>query len=196
MTRIRVSERVVYEFMDIGSKIYKCELEGDVLHVIITDYLEDAPENVILELICSIISEDEFESLKLSRYVDSDEFLESKRPLFLERRKRMFSFTDEGVHLNLHDSVSRLLDKGLISENDLDRVYFTWSKLRSRRKMGEYNPLFKTICISSILDASDVPLECLDCVVYHEILHNRIGFTMLMPHHPLSFKEDQNLFPD
>ncbi len=131
----------------------------------------------------------------LVMYSATDEFILAKRPLFLERCKR-FKLASDGEYRDLSDSVQRLLDSGLLTEDDLQNTYITWSKRRAVRTLGVCYALYRVISISPALDSPDVPLECLDFVVYHEFLHLRVGVKIGGRNHNQAFRSMERMYPD
>jgi hypothetical protein len=51
----------------------------------------------------------------------------------------------------------------------------TWSRTFTGRKFGHYDPIRDTVMISCSLDRSSVPVQALDFVMYHELLHKQLG---------------------
>ncbi len=163
--------------------------------VAVSDYLEDAPQDVIRDLVKFLFGKNGPCPAKFEEYVSSDAFVNAKRPLFLSR-SRKFRYTAEGSVYNLHDSVRRLLDSGLVTESDVRNVYFTWTVRSAVRLLGTCYSMFRVISVSSALDSEDVPETHLDYVVYHEILHIRQGFHMKKIHHDAAFRIQENRYPD
>jgi hypothetical protein len=57
----------------------------------------------------------------------------------------------------------------------LERPILTWSRAITRRKLGHYQPSRDTVMISSTLDDPAIPPYVLDFVMYHELLHKKLG---------------------
>ncbi len=57
----------------------------------------------------------------------------------------------------------------------LSRPRLTWSKTFSGHKLGHYDPLRDTVMISALLDRRDVTSHTLDYLMYHELLHKKLG---------------------
>ena len=74
-----------------------------------------------------------------------------------------------------------------------------WSRRRTRRKLGHYDPLGDTIMISATLDSVEVPRQALDFVMYHELLHKQHGTDWRGDRahvHTAEFRRDEQRFPD
>ena len=183
-------------FADLGISFCRMGRRGGRVTLYIADYLEDAPQDVIDDIVRFMLSgrgcapPDRFNS-----YIQGEEFVVAKRPLFLERSRR-FANTTVGEHRDLSDSVRRLLAAGLLDEEDVRGTYLTWSKRRAVRTLGTTYGMFRVVSISRALDSPDVREECLDFVVYHEFLHIRMGIRAGHRSHTKGFRDLERMFPD
>ncbi len=78
-----------------------------------------------------------------------------------------------GVHRDLgasFDGVNRRYFDGAMA-----RPRLTWSRQFTGRKFGHYDPIHDTVMISCSLDQIEVATHVLDFVVYHELLHKKLG---------------------
>lgn len=78
-----------------------------------------------------------------------------------------------GVHHDLRASFDRANTRYF--GGDLARPRLTWSRTFTGRKFGHYDPIRDTVMISSTLDHADVPAFVVDFVMYHELLHKKLG---------------------
>ncbi len=78
-----------------------------------------------------------------------------------------------GVHHDLRTSFDRVV--GRYFGGNLSRPRLTWSPTFTGRKFGHYDPLRDTVMISSTLDHAGVPAFVVDFIVYHELLHKKLG---------------------
>ncbi|MBO4348534.1 MAG: M48 family metallopeptidase [Candidatus Methanomethylophilaceae archaeon] len=187
---------VEYGFGDIGSALYRGTVGKDGIRLVITRYLEDAPQEVIDDVIRFLLDrKGGYRPERFEEYIATDEFILSKRPLFLEE-SRKFKCTSEGEFRSLADSAQRLLDSGLLDAEDLQNTYITWSKRRAVRTLGVCYAMFRVISITPALDTLDVPEQCLDFVVYHEFLHLRVGVRIGKRNHNKSFRDQERMFPN
>ena len=129
------------------------------------------------------------------RYIADPDFVVEYRPLYIKRSKNLIR-TDAGDHFRLSDSVQRLLDRGLVSEEDIGNAYISWTRRESVRKLGFCSTIFRVIGISAILDDPSVPDEMRDYVVYHECLHLRQGYRPERRYHDGEFRRWEHMFPD
>lgn len=78
-----------------------------------------------------------------------------------------------GVHHDLRASFDRANTRYF--GGDLTRPRLTWSRTFTGKKFGHYDPIHDTVMISSTLDHADVPAFAVDFVMYHELLHKKLG---------------------
>ncbi len=78
-----------------------------------------------------------------------------------------------GVHHDLAESFDRVVNQYF--HPALPRPRLIWSTVFTSRKFGHYDPIRDTVMISCTLDRPNVPEYVLDFVMYHELLHKKLG---------------------
>ncbi len=78
-----------------------------------------------------------------------------------------------GVHHDLGESFDRINGRHFGGRLACPRL--TWSRTFASRKFGHYDPIRDTVMISSTLDHADVPAFVVDFIMYHELLHKKLG---------------------
>ncbi len=145
----------------------------------VSDYLRNAPENVIQSLAETVFARIRGEdrtaySEEVCDYLNSREFLEENQGLFL-KRFRGISESARGESVDLLDCYRRLAERGLV-EYDPDLV-IRWNNIEDRsRKVGRSSVLMRTIVMNPALDSEDVSEEALDYALYTQICHVNLGF--------------------
>mgnify|MGYP006299945715 FL=1 len=84
-------------------------------------------------------------------------------------------------------------------EGQISKPHLVWSSSPTRRKYGHYQQDTRTVMISSSLDHPQTPPEVLDYVMYHELLHIRVGVTRTNQRrivHSAEFKKRERAFAD
>ncbi len=101
-----------------------------------------------------------------------------------------------GMHRDLatvFEEVNRQYFDGAMS-----RPRLTWSALLTRRKFGHYDLVHDTVMISRTLDDTKVPQFVIDFIMYHELLHKKLGVRWqrgkLMAHTPEFRREERRFF--
>jgi hypothetical protein len=164
--------RVEYkQFANADSHV---RLENGAITVRITDLLEGAPAPVTEALAHILLG-------KLYRKPVARQYPHRYR-LYLNRRdmRGRISLVQQTrgrkVHLGSQGTVHNLEE---IFE-DLNRMHFGgmmarpelgWSHVRSRTRLGHFDPSHNVIVISRIFDDADAPRLALEYVMFHEMLH-------------------------
>lgn len=185
-------------FVDPNSRV---RLESGRITVVITDLLEGAPAPVTEALAHILLG-------KLYRKLVARHHLHRYR-LYLNRRdmRRRIDLmrqtrgrkAHKGPAGETHDLVAIFEDLnarhfgGMMARPELG-----WSHIRSRTRLGHYDPSHRTIMISSIFDDPRVPQLALQYVMFHEMLHLRYpvdhrGARRCV--HTPEFKAHEKLFP-
>ncbi|MDR1954403.1 MAG: M48 family metallopeptidase [Candidatus Methanoplasma sp.] len=162
----------------------------------VSDYLEDAPPEVIAGLCTSLFSkitgEDEGYSEDMCRWITAPTFSEYKQPLYL-KRSRNLTRSHEGEKKDLEEAYKRLADMGLVEKDP--SVHLTWTKESNIKKIGYCSVLMKVITISNVLDTDMIPDFVLDYCLYHELCHLIIGFDPSAKRHGEEFQKLEAKFP-
>ena len=198
--RVRGTEILEIGFEKWTRSGYRGRREGKKIAVLyISDYLDGAPEEVLSDFIGAVADYVMGRKPSLGdayrKYMASDGFILGKRPIYL-KRSRNITCTDTGRYRNIYDSVQRLLDRGLLTADDLDNAYFTWTSKPNYTRLGHCQQIFRVVVISSVFDDPAVPESVFDFVVYHECLHLRQGYRPFNRHpHDAEFRRQEKLFP-
>jgi hypothetical protein len=106
-----------------------------------------------------------------------DAFVASLPPAaFNQRGKRQVRARAKpgpGEHRSLEDSFARVNRRYF--HGTMPRPELCWSPGRSRRILGSYTQETDRLIVSRIFDSPKVPLFVLDYLMYHELLHKKLG---------------------
>lgn len=171
---------------------------GKSIELKISDYLIDAPDDVISDFVSSV-------TMTISRnrpqygqtfleWVRSDDFIHEKRGIYLRRSKNLTK-DPCGKERDLLESLDRLLGSELLSPESIENSFFSWTSRPNFRKVGFCSPMMRVVGISSALDSLSVPEYVLDYVVYHEALHLAQGYRPGVRSHDTAFRNDEKRFP-
>ena len=78
-----------------------------------------------------------------------------------------------GIHHHLEAAFARVNDAYF--EGSLARPGLTWSRSFTGCKFGHYDPVRDRVMLSATLDRQDVPGFLVDYILYHELLHKKMG---------------------
>ena len=143
----------------------------------VSDYLRNAPENVIQSLAETVFARIRGDdktaySQEVCDYLNSEGFLKENQNLFL-KRFRGLTPTAQGENVDLMESYRRLVRSGLAEDDP--RIVVRWDSTGGRR-VGRSSVLMKTVVMSSGLDNSDISENALDYALYSQICHVNLGF--------------------
>ena len=146
----------------------------------VSDYLRNAPENVIQSLAETIFAKIRGEdrtmySEEVCEYLNSEKFLKDNQNLYLRRLKGI-SQTPSGQNVDLMESYLRLIDKGYTERNP--NLVIRWGAPNSRdNRIGHTSVLMKTVVMNPKLDNEDVEENVLDYALYTQICHTNLRFS-------------------
>ena len=190
------------EYRPFSSLRSNIALRGNRACVHISDVLAEAPL-IVLEALAEILL------AQLFRRQASEEARECYMAYVFEpavRRRvdearrlrgRVRLLPARGHYFDLAEIFSRLNQRYFDGEMSSCRI--GWTPRPSRSVLGRYDPAHHTIAISSSLDSESVPLEIVEYLVFHEMLHIRIplerrGSRRVV--HSRAFHEAEKAFPD
>jgi len=179
---------------------FRWTLKGNVVTLKVSDYLNDAPDEVLEEFLKGALTYvaggRHVFGRKYMEYMTSDEFILRKRPVYYRRGRRLLR-SDIGEYRNLFDAVQRLVEIGLLSESDIQNTLFTWTAEPTFTRLGYCSQMFRIVVISKVFDSPSIPEELFDYVVYHECMHLRQGYRPFNHRpHDAEFRRSMSLYPN
>lgn len=197
--RTRLDE-VKVEFRPFANVNSNIRLSEGRLHARISDMLEGAPEAVLEALAFILISKLYRRPVppqcrrRYTRFVNQRHL---RRQLHLVRqvRGRKHVLTPKGECYDLEEIFQQL--NARYFHGLLGMPVLGWSRVRSRVKLGQFDPSHNTIAISRLFDSPRVPPKVVEYLLYHEMLHLKHpvehGATRRRVH-PADFQEDERRF--
>lgn len=163
----------------------------------VSDYLSDAPEDVIRPLADTIfqrIRGDKSDYPKaVGDWLRDPGFARRMQPLYLGRHVGL-SKSPVGRYRDLAESYSRLVDAGLVTE-DPD-LFLGWAPSSRSRVVGHVSVLMKVITMSPSLDTSMIREELMDYCVYSQVAHLSMGFNPGIGSRGKEYDDLLSRFPD
>ena len=190
------------EYRPFSSLRSQIALRGNRARVRISDILAEAPP-IVIEALAEILL------TQLFRRRPSEEARECymayiydpavRRRVDETRRSRgrVRLLPAKGLHYDLAEIFARLNHR--FFKDELSPCRIGWSPRPSRSVLGRYDPAHRSITISKSLDSELIPLEIVEYLVFHEMLHIRIplerrGSRRVI--HPRAFREAEKAFPN
>jgi hypothetical protein len=100
-----------------------------------------------------------------------------------------------GMHHDLAASFDRV--NAVYFNGGMSRPRLVWSRIFAARKFGHYDHAQDTVMVNMVLDRKTVPESAVDFIVYHELLHKRLGIiwqSNRMAVHTPEFRERERQF--
>ncbi len=175
-------------------------VSGHTIEYRISDYLVDAPEDVLESLawylLCrsrSMPCPDGRDARYLS-FSRSKQFWSSVKDTYL-RRSRNLALGPKGRHRDLKTVFDYV--NSFYFSNRLKDPILAWTAESPRQRLGFYFEQLNLLAINSVFDSETVPRFVLEFVMFHELLHHvdaQSGRHRLRVHHTKSFKEQERAF--
>jgi hypothetical protein len=180
----RRSLPVRVEFFNTAS-LYRGRPQKDGLHLTASEGFVAAGPEVIEALVCAALGSKEGEARQtVRRFAESEEFAEVL--LALDLTIDQPAETGRGRYFDLEEVFERV-NRAYFS-GALARPHLTWNRTLTHRKLGHYQPATDTVLISITLDQPGIPSAVVDFVMYHELLHKKLGIPLIngrrWAHHP------------
>ncbi|MBE6528529.1 MAG: hypothetical protein E7Z64_05130 [Thermoplasmata archaeon] len=144
----------------------------------VTDYLKDAPEEVLSSLANTIFSRlhedaDTPYDDSVIAYLESEDFIRENQPVYVSRLG-CASASPVGMYKDLRRSVKSLVSEELI-EGIPDNLYYGWLPVGLGDCAGHASGLMRSIVINTRLDRAEVDDEILDFCMYMQIVKMQQG---------------------
>lgn len=101
-----------------------------------------------------------------------------------------------GIFYDLNKSFERI--NATYFEDKMPRPRLVWSQTFTFRKFGHYDNTHDTVMVSSSLDHKDTPEYVVDFIMYHELLHKKLGVIWSNGRqsiHTQDFQKEERRFP-
>ena len=176
------------------SAIYRARNYKDSTAIVFHEGFICAPPEIIEALVCSALagkSADELATVK--SYASGEDFTEISLALSISDQNIKISARGQKYDL---EAVFRKVNKVYFGA-ELNMPKLAWSKIPTRRKFGHYQPNSDTLIVSQTLDNAAVPVYVVEFIMYHELLHKKLGTRVINGRHYAhtpEFKETERRF--
>ena len=157
------------------SPLYTVSTDHQIVRLSLHEGFIGAPESVLNTIGDVVVNGKKNYSVGLlRRYSESEAFKE----ISMRARKGVSQGKQiaalQGQFFNLEQIYHRVSEKYF--NGSLGKPNLTWNRQLTRRKLGHYSAETDTVMISIALDKADTPRFLIDYVMYHELLHKKLGF--------------------
>lgn len=176
------------------SPLYKVNQQGKQRKIIVQESFLTAPDRIIKGLIEVALESPAKEARSALRdYTYTKEYQEIRTRLeYLTVPTGSFS---AGEFHHLEQSFQRV--NQTYFQGNLPQPHLVWSRRLTQRKFGHYQWDTDTVMVSSTLDQKGVPELAVDFVIYHELLHKKLGAKRAKQNrmaHTRAFREAESQF--
>lgn len=162
--------RVQVEFY-ASRYLYRGKTSPSGVQILIHEAFIGAPDEILEDVVFLAMEGRDKKRLEAVRqYTRKPEFRKTFALLDVHTRKIR---GPQGKFIHLHEVFQRINRQYF--ENQLDEPRLDWSSRKSRRRFGFYLEDTDTIVINPVLDSLEIPGYVIDFVMYHELLHKKMG---------------------
>lgn len=192
------SKKIEARFYPYRSLRHTIEWNHKYIYFKISRYLSDAPKEVLTGL--AIILFSKVYKIKPEKSIKDSyrAYANSIQPEIPKRKRNTpKGYNPQGKYYNLQVLFDDLNRKYF--ENKLSVKYLGWSKNKSYARLGYYASERDLLVISKIFDSKKTPLNVIEYMVFHEMLHIAIPTKTINGRrriHPPEFKNLEQQFPE
>ena len=174
--------------------LYKVRQRGNQIEMIAQESFLAAPDSILIALLeVALDPTSRAARTTLRDYTFTGEYQKVRESLeYLGVPPS--SFSAGRVH-NLNQSFHRVNQQYF--QGKLAQPHLTWNNRLTHRKFGHYQWDTDTVMVSSSLDQERVPAMVVDFVIYHELLHKKLGARRVKQNriaHSQEFRKAENQF--
>ncbi len=175
-------------------------VDGDAVALRLSDYLAQAPEEVVESLAWYLLSRAAGRKCPRGRadaylrHIRSKGFWSENREKYLARAKDL-TLKSKGEHRDLAEVFGYV--NSFYFSGRLRRPTLAWSSEPPSKRLGYYFEALDLLAVNRVMDSEKVPRHVLEFVMYHELLHhvNALDASPVRRiHHTRSFREQERLF--
>ena len=164
------TRKIEARFHPYRSLRHTIEWNHKFIRLKISQILSDAPQNILEDLAIILLAK--VYKCKPDKAIKDSyrAYAESIKDRIPKRKKSIpKGYNPRGKSFNLKDIFNKLNIKYF--HNKLTVKYLGWSKSKSYTRLGYYDKERNLLVISKIFDSKKVPLQVIEYLVYHEMLH-------------------------
>lgn len=153
--------------------LYRVWRNGESIRLTASEAFVDAPAEVLRALVKVALpyTRKRLHREAIDRHVESEAFQETL--LALELSGGAYETQSRGQCFDLDEVYRRVNDEYFGGQ--MGRPRLAWSQSVTLREFGHYRSSGDVLVLSMTLDSPDVPAFVVDYVMYHELLHKRLG---------------------
>ncbi len=173
--------------------IYKTQIKGNQINLTIHEPMIRAPIEIKRDLLLAALDGNKTSLKKVKKYCASVSY--NRMENLIRGSTNTASTSPSGKNVDL-DIVFERVNREYF-HGSLEKPQLTWSQKRSYRRLGTYAAQTDTVTISRTFDNGNCPDYAVDFIMYHELLHKKMGVKRANSgkhNHTKKFKEIEKQF--
>lgn len=194
-TKLGLNYKVVSDYYSYKNIKNTARIKRGILYVRVSDKLKDSPQDVKEALAYVLLSKIKGATVAPRHKRTYNDYIHNILiNNSLDNSKGVHE--PEGNYFNLDDIFNLVNDNYFSSE--ISKPCLRWSKKKAYRIFGRYDRSKNEIIISKLLDNKKTPKYVVEYIMYHEMLHIKLGFTYKRGRrkiHTRLFRKEEERFP-
>jgi hypothetical protein len=173
--------------------IYRAQIKGRMIDLTIHEAMITAPTEIKRDLLLAALDANKTSLKRIKKYCSSVPYHRMETIIRGVTSAPGSSPIGKNVDLNL---VFERVNQEYFHGN-LEKPLLTWSQKKSYRRLGTYAAQTDTVTISRTFDHARCPDYAIDFIMYHELLHKKLGVKKANSgkhNHTKTFKEFEKQF--
>jgi len=173
--------------------IFQCKTQKDHYHVTISEGFLFCNASSIHLLVTCCLQTKRKDLAKLRALSRSTEYKQVMAMLWQHTAQSAYS--TNGNYYDLKTLFYKL--NAEYFHNKLEQPQLRWSNRKTKRRLGYFHPETDTITLSRSLDQKQVPTYVVEYVLYHEMLHKKLGLKSRNSYriaHTSQFKQEERKY--
>jgi hypothetical protein len=151
--------------------IYQTKIHLRQIEISIHEAMIAAPREIKKDLLLAALAGNKAALRNLRKYCSSIAYNQTENLIRGSHKGQEGSPTGQFIDLvKVFERVNQEYFQG-----SLDQPKLAWSQKRSYRRLGTYSAQLDLVTISRTLDHTDYPTYAIDFIMYHELLHKKMG---------------------
>lgn len=151
--------------------IYHTQVRGLQLKLTINECLLRAPTGIKREILQAALDGNRNSRKLVKAYCSSPGY--QRMDELIRGEKHGQGSSPKGTFVDLEEVFTRINQNYF--HKKLEKPQLAWSQKRTYRRLGSYSAQTDTVVISRTFDQASVPDYVLDFIMYHELLHKKLG---------------------
>ena len=173
--------------------IYQTKVHKNRVQLSIHEALIAAPAKIKKDLLLAAFKSSQPARKSLKKFCSSQAYYQTEE--LIRGGQRAQGSSPQGICIDLNQVFEKVNCDYFQSK--LEKPLLSWSRRKSRRRLGTYSAQLDQVTINRTLDRDDIPSYVIEFILYHELLHKKVGVQRANSgkhNHTNTFKELEKRF--